>query len=58
MNNHYDFVRFLASLNHEFLVLGITETWQTKDNLNDFPIARYKFVGKLKNNKQGGRVGL
>ena len=29
-----------------------------KDNLNDFPIPRYKFIGQTRNNKQGGEAGL
>ena len=58
VNKYDDFVSFLASLNYEFSVIGITEAWLTKDNLNDFPIPRYKFVGQTRNNKQGVGVGL
>ena len=57
-NKYDDFVNYLASLNHEFSIIGLTETWLTKDNLNNFPIPHYKYIGQVRNTRQGGGVGL
>ena len=58
VNKHDDFVNFLARLRYEFSVIGVTETWLTKHNMDECSIPRYKFVGQSRNNKHGGGVGM
>ena len=58
MNKHEDIVAYLASLKYKFSVIGLTETWLKKENINDFPLSCYNFIGKARENKPGGGVGL
>ena len=58
VNKHDDFVNFLASLNHEFSGIGLTETWLTKDSLDEFTIPQYKFVGQTRNKRHGVGIGM
>ena len=39
-------------------MIGLTETWLNNENINDFPLTQYNFVGKVRDHKQGGGVGL
>ena len=57
-NKHDDFVGYLDSLDHKFSVIGLTETWLNSNNVNDFPLNQYSFVGRVRNHKIGGGVGL
>jgi len=57
-NKHDDFVGYLESLDHKFLVIGLTETWLNSNNVNNFPLYQYSFVGRVRNYKIGGGVGL
>ena len=57
-NKHADFVEYLDSLDHKFSVIGLTETWLNSNNVNDFPLYQYSFVGRVRNHKIGGGVGL
>lgn len=58
INKHDDFSSYLGSLKHEFSIIGLTETWLTKDNLYDFPMPHYRFVGQVRNTKHGGGILL
>ena len=58
INKHDDFSSYLASLKHEFSVIGLTETWLTKDNLYDFPMPHYRFVGQVRDTKHGGGIAM
>ena len=54
VNKHDDFVNFLATLRYEFSVIGLTETWLTKSNKDEFSIQGYNFfVGQTRNNNHG-----
>ena len=39
-------------------VIGLSETWLNKENNNNYPLPNYNYIGKLRENKQGGGVGL
>lgn len=58
INKHDDFSSYLGSLKHEFSIIGLTETWLTKDNLYDFPMPHYRFVGQVRNTKHGGGIAM
>lgn len=58
VNKHDDFINFLATLRYEFSVIGLTETWLTKNNMDELSIQGYNFVGQTRNNKHGGGVGM
>ena len=58
IGKHDDFVGYLDSLDHKFSVIGLTETWLNSNNVNDFPLNQYSFVGRVRNHKIGGGVGL
>ena len=58
LNKYDDLVAYLESLEHKFSVIGLTETWLNNENINDFPLTKYNFVGKARDHKQGGGVGL
>ena len=58
LNKHEDIVTYLDSLKYKFSVIGLTETWLKKENIDDFPLSCYNFIGKARENKPGGGVGL
>lgn len=58
INKHDDFTSYLASLKHKFSIIGLTETWLTKDNLYDLPMPHYRFVGQVRNTKHGGDIAI
>ena len=57
-NKYDDFQAYLNSLHHNFSVIGLTETWLNKENNNNYPLPNYFYVGKIRENKTGGGVGL
>ena len=56
MNKFDDFKALLDSLDHEFSVIGLSETWLNCSNVNDFPLPNYHNIGMVRKNKQGGGV--
>ena len=46
-----DFVVYLDSSEHTFSVTGLTEIWLKNENVNDFPLSQYSFVGKVRDRK-------
>ena len=58
MNKDDDLVAYLDSLEHKFSVIGLTETWLKYENINDFSLSNYNFVGKVRDHKQGGGVAI
>ena len=48
---------FLGTLNLDFDIIGLTETW-LKNNQNIQPIENYFFIHNPRNDKTGGGVGL
>ena len=53
-----DLKAYLDSLVHQFSVIGLSETWQNKTNVNAFPLLGYSNTGVTRKNKQGGGVTL
>ena len=53
LNKHEDIVAYLDSLTYKFSVIGLTETWLKKENINDFPLSCYNFIGKACENRPG-----
>ena len=39
-------------------MIGLSETWLNQNNCTDFPLPCYHYIGKVRNNKHGGGVGL
>ena len=58
LNKYDDFKAYLDSLVHQFSVIGLSETWQNKTNVNAFPLLGYSNTGVTRKNKQGGGVTL
>lgn len=58
LNKHNDFVAYLDSQKYKFSVIGLTETWLKKENINDFPLSCYSFKGKACENKLTEAVSL
>ena len=58
LNNFDDLKAYLNSLEYNFSVIGLSETWLSQNNNNDFPLPRYNYIGKVRKNKHGGGVGL
>ena len=58
MNKFDDFKAYSDSLDHELLVIGLSETWLNCSNVNDFPLPNYHNIGMVRKNKQGGGVSL
>ena len=58
LNKFEDFKAYLNSLEYEFSVIGLSETWLNHNNMNDFPLPCYRSIGKVRTDKHGGSVGL
>ena len=58
LNKFDDLKAYLNSLEYEFSVIGLSETWLNQSNRNDFPLPCYNYIGKVCKNKHGGGVGL
>ena len=58
MSKFDDFKAYLRSLEHEFSITGLSETWLNSSNVNDFPLSNYNSTGVVRKNKQGGGVSL
>ena len=48
VNKYDDFVK----------MIGLTETWLKKYNIDEYLIQEYKFVGQTRNSRRRGRVGM
>ena len=57
-NVFVDFKAYLDSLNHEFSVIGLSETWLNQNNMNDFQLSGYSNTGMTRIDKQVGGVAL
>ena len=60
-SKHDSFVSFLntAELENCFSVIGITESWLTEFEYNQFGLSSYQYIGgKGRENRKGGGVGL
>jgi len=53
-----DLKAYLNSLEYEFSVIGLSQTWLNQSNRNDFPLPCYNYIGKVRKNKHGHGVGL
>ena len=58
LNKFDDLKAYLNSLEYNFSVIGLSETWLNQNNCTDFPLPCYHYIGKVRNNKHGGGVGL
>ena len=58
LSKYDDFKTYIRSLEHEFSIIGLTETWLNSSNANDFPLPNYHNTGMVRKNKQGGGVSL
>ena len=58
LSKYDDFKTYIRSLEHEFSIIGLTETWLNSSNANDFPLPNYHSTGMVRKNKQGGGVSL
>lgn len=58
VNKYEDLQAYITYLQYTFSVIGLTETWLNTENNNKYQIPQYKYIGKMRENKQGGGVGL
>ena len=58
VNKYEDLQAYITYLQYTFSVIGLTETWLNTENNNKYQIPQYKYIGKVRENKQGGGVGL
>ena len=56
--HHDQLTEYLQTLNIEFTVIGLTETWLTPDNLDLFGLNNYKQFSICRENRRGGGVSL
>ena len=49
---------YMANLNLEFDIIGITENWLTEDNKDLYSIQNYEHIKNIRTNKTGGGVSL
>ena len=49
---------YVNSLDVQFTVIGVTETWNTDSNFNLFNLQSYNFVEKHRSQRIGGGIGL
>ena len=53
-----EFEAYFGSLNHNFTVIGMTETWLKEVNIGVYSIMGYNHIGKYRDHKCGGGVSL
>ena len=53
VKNHDALAHLLASIDHKFSVLAITETWVKENNANDLSFEGYNFVSNHRTNRIG-----
>ena len=59
LNNKFnDISEYIRSLNHDFSVIGLSETWLNDISEKYFDLPNYSFISKTRNNKHGGGVGM
>ncbi len=57
--NKFDtFKHLLNSLNHDFSIISLTETWLNDQNSETFNLGNYNFVCSNRSNRKGGGVGF
>ena len=56
--NLSSFENYLNTLNHSFSIVGLTETWLTKDNFHCYGLSGYNSEQNVREGKNGGGVGL
>ena len=56
--NQCDLVNYLNTLNTEFSVIGLSETWLNTNNCTLYDIDNYDHVCQYRQNKKGGGVSL
>lgn len=57
--NKFDtFKQLIISLNIEFQIMGLTETWLIDDDVNNFGLEGFKYIGVNRSNKKCGGVGI
>ena len=56
--NLSSFSLYLELLSFDFIFIGITETWLTKDSCSLYAINDYEFIDNHRETKSGGGVGL
>ena len=49
---------YLSNINHNFKVIGLSETWLTAHNYDLYDIPQYKHVKAFRQNRMGGGVSL
>ena len=59
MANKFDtFKQLIISLNIEFQIMGLTETWLIDDDVNNFGLEGFKYICVNRSNKKCGGVGI
>ena len=57
--NKFDaFKHLLDSLDMQFQIIGLTETWLNNSNCDTFQLKEYNYVGSNRTSKRGGGVGM
>ena len=49
---------YMSNLDHEFSVIGLSETWLTPSNTDAYGIARYNLVAVTRQAKKGGELSM
>ena len=53
-----NFENYLNMLNHDFTVIGLSETWLNDDDINLYGLCGYKVIGHHRVNRAGGGVAV
>ena len=56
--NFSSFSSYIQCLEHKWSLIGITETWLTKNNFDLYNLSGYSFLEKHREDRGGGGVGL
>ena len=49
---------YMSNLDHEFSVIGLSETWLTPSHTDAYGIARYNLVAVTRQAKKGGELSM
>ena len=56
--NFTSFLSYISNLNHNFSIIGLSETWLKQSNISAYGIDGYSHIGLTRSNAMGGGVSL
>ena len=56
--NFTSFLSYISKLNHNFSIIGLSETWLKQSNISAYVIDGYSHIGLTRSNAMGGGLSL